>query len=98
MLRSVGLTPRGFNKILFFESLFFGFKSLLYALTVSLGIVLLIDKTATNVMDFGYIIWPVKSIIISIIGVFIIVLLTMLYSASKIKKDNILETIREENI
>lgn len=98
MLRSVGLTPRGFNKILFFESLFFGFKSLLYALPVSLGIVLLIDKTATNVMDFGYIIWPVKSIIISIIGVFIIVLLTMLYSASKIKKDNILETIREENI
>lgn len=86
------------NKILFFESLFFGFKSLLYALPVSLGIVLLIDKTATNVMDFGYIIWPVKSIIISIIGVFIIVLLTMLYSASKIKKDNILETIREENI
>ena len=56
--------------------------------SVSLGIVLLIDKTATNVMDFGYIIWPVKSIIISIIGVFIIVLLTMLYSASKIKKDN----------
>ena len=98
MLRSVGLTPRGFNKILFFESLFFGFKSLLYALPVSLGIVLLIDKTATNVMDFGYIIWPVKSIIISITGVFIIVLLTMLYSASKIKKDNILETIREENI
>ena len=98
MLRSVGLTPRGFNKILFLESLFFGFKSLLYALPVSLGIVLLIDKTATNVMDFGYIIWPVKSIIISIIGVFIIVLLTMLYSASKIKKDNILETIREENI
>ena len=98
MLRSVGLTPKGFNKILFFESLFFGFKSLLYALPVSLGIVLLIDKTATNVMDFGYIIWPVKSIIISIIGVFIIVLLTMLYSASKIKKDNILETIREENI
>lgn len=86
------------NKILFFESLFFGFKSLLYALPVSLGIVLLIDKTAKNVMDFGYIIWPVKSIIISIIGVFIIVLLTMLYSASKIKKDNILETIREENI
>lgn len=98
MLRSVGLTPKGFNKILFFESLFFGFKSLLYAIPVSLALVLLIHSAMANVIDFGNILIPYKSIIISIIGVFILVLVTMMYSSKKIKKENILETIREENI
>ena len=41
---------------------------------------------------------PVMQMIYAIIGVFIIVLLTMLYASRKIKKDNILEAIREENI
>ena len=37
-------------------------------------------------------------IILSIVSVFVIVLLTMMYSTSKIKKHNIIEQIREENI
>ena len=41
---------------------------------------------------------PTKSIIISTLGVFIIVLITMFYSVKKIKHENILEAIREENI
>ena len=42
VLRSIGLTNRGFNKILFFESLFFGMKSLIFAIPVSIGIMLLL--------------------------------------------------------
>lgn len=97
MLRSVGLTPRGFNKILFFESLFFGFKSLLYGIPVSIGINVLISLSLTNVFDTSIII-PWGSILVSIIGVFIIVLIAMWYSASRVKKENILEALREENI
>ena len=41
---------------------------------------------------------PFESIIVAVIGVFIIVIVTMLYASSKIKKENILEAIREENI
>ena len=97
MLRSVGLTPRGFNKILFFESLFFGLKSLLYGIPVSIGINVLISLSLTNVFDTSIII-PWESILISILGVFIIVLIAMWYSASRVKKENILEALREENI
>lgn len=98
VLRSVGLTNRGFNKILFFESLFFGMKSLIFAIPVSIGITVLIHYTLADMVSISTIIIPWKYIIISIVSVFVIVLLTMMYSTSKIKKHNIIEQIREENI
>ena len=98
VLRSVGLTNRGFNKILFFESLFFGMKSLIFAIPVSIGITVLIHYALTDMVSISTIIIPWKYIIISIVSVFVIVLLTMMYSTSKIKKHNIIEQIREENI
>lgn len=98
VLRSVGLTNRGFNKILFFESLFFGMKSLIFAIPVSIGITVLIHYALADMVSISTIIIPWKYIIISIVSVFVIVLLTMMYSTSKIKKHNIIEQIREENI
>ena len=98
VLRSIGLTNRGFNKILFFESLFFGMKSLLFAIPVSIGVTILIHYSLADMMSISTIIIPWKYIIISIVSVFVIVLLTMMYSTSKIKKHNIIEQIREENI
>lgn len=98
VLRSIGLTNRGFNKILFFESLFFGMKSLIFAIPVSIGVTVLIHYALADMMSISTIIIPWKYIIISIVSVFVIVLLTMMYSTSKIKKHNIIEQIREENI
>lgn len=98
VLRSIGLTRKGFNKILFFESLFFGLKSLIYAIPVSLGVTIIIHYTLADMMSINSIVIPWKAIIISIVSVFVIVLLTMMYSTSKIKKHNIIEQIREENI
>lgn len=98
VLRSIGLTRKGFNKILFFESLFFGLKSLIYAIPVSLGVTIIIYYALADMMSINSIVIPWKAIIISIVSVFVIVLLTMMYSTSKIKKHNIIEQIREENI
>ncbi len=98
MLRSVGLTPHGFNKILYFESIIFGLKSLLYAIPVSIVLVVLVHISMSNIVDFNHLMLPIKSIIIATFGVFVIVLITMMYAASKVKRENILEAIREENI
>lgn len=98
ILRSIGLTRKGFNKILFFESLFFGLKSLIYAIPVSLGVTIIIHYALADIMSINSIVIPWKAITISIVSVFVIVLLTMMYSTSKIKKHNIIEQIREENI
>ena len=98
MLRSMGLTRHGFNKMLLCESLFFGLKSLLYALPVSFVIVFYLNDMSKSIVTFNETIIPWNSIIIATIGVFVIVLISVMYSTRKIKKENILEAIREENI
>lgn len=98
MLRSMGLTPKGFNKILAFESIFVGMKSLLYGIPVSIGVVYLLYKSFGGIADGGGFVIPWNSIVVATIAVFIIVFITMMYASSKIKHENILEAIREENI
>lgn len=98
MLRSMGLSGHGFNKILFFESIFFGLKSLLYALPVSMGVIYLLYQSFKRMTDFDMMLVPYGSILVAVIGVFIIIIISTLYATRKIRKENILEAIREENI
>jgi len=97
ILRSCGLTPKGFTKMLIYESIFYGLKALMYALPVSFLIMLLIYNTIQEVTTFLFII-PYKEILIAIIFVFLITFITMIYSTRKIKKENIIDAIRDENI
>lgn len=98
MLRSMGLSPKGFNKVLYFESFFVGMKALLYGIPVSLFVTYLIYCNVDSIVSFDQILIPVKSILLAIFGVFIIVLISMMYASRKIKKENILDALREENI
>ena len=97
MLRSVGLTPSGFNKMIIFECLLFGLKSLIYGISVSLIITYLFHLSFNKMVKTSLMI-PYTSIIIAILGIFIIVLMTMWYATKKIKKENILDIIRKESI
>ena len=98
MLRSVGLSPKGFQKMIFFESLFFGLKSLLYALPVSFIFIFLISRSMGYSFQFGGILIPWGAIFVAIVGVFLLILITMMYSTRKIKKENILTSLQDENI
>ena len=97
MLRSIGLTPKEFNKMIIFECLLFGLKSLIYGISVSLVITYLFHLSFNKMAKTSLII-PYTSIIIAILGVFIIVLITMWYATKQIKKENILDIIRKESI
>ena len=48
----------------------------------------LINLSTGGLYDFGHIIVPYKAILIAVLGVFILILMTTLYSARKIKKEN----------
>lgn len=98
VLRSVGLTPKGFNKMLCYESVFYGLKALLIGLPISFVIIVLFHFIFMNVVSFTHILFPWKAIIIAIVAVFLITFITMMYATHKIKKENILDAIREENI
>lgn len=98
VLRSIGLTTGGFNRMLLFECFFFGMKSLLYSLPVSAILILVINHVMEGISDAGEIMWPVSSIIGVIFIVFFIILITTMYATRKIKHENIMDAIREENI
>lgn len=97
MLRSMGLTPKGFNKMIIFESVYFGFKSLLIGIPIGLLFTLILHNITNGLVTSKFLI-PYESIFIAIFVVFAVVLLTMRYATNKIKHDNILDAIREENI
>lgn len=96
-LKSIGMTTKEFNKMIKLESLLYGLKSLLIGIPIGLLGSFCIYQAFKNSVDFGYRL-PWISILISIVFVFIIVGATMKYSLSKINKQNIIETIRQDNI
>lgn len=97
MLKSVGMTPKGFNKMINYESIFYGIKSLLYGLPISIVIMYLIHRSMMNSFSYGFKL-PWLSILYVIVAVFIIVSSAMLYSSSKVKKENIIDALKQENI
>ena len=99
MLKSVGMTPRGFGRMINYESVFYGLKALAYGLPLSLLVTWLFYRLAGRsfVMPF-WSIFPWKAFLITAVGVFLVVGVTMLYSSSKIKKQNIIDSLKEENI
>lgn len=97
MLKSVGMTPKGFNKMLNYESIFYGMKALLYGLPISLVIMYLMYRSFSNSFAYRFNL-PWVSLLVTVLGVFIIVGVTMLYSSSKVKKENIIDALKQENI
>lgn len=97
MLRSVGLTPNGFHKMLCYESIFYGLKALTYGLPLSILVMFAMHRSIGYTFDYAFQL-PWRSIVFVIIMIFLIVTATMLYAISKIKKENIIDSIKQENI
>lgn len=97
MLKSVGITPKGFSKMLNYESIFYGVKALLYGLPISFLVMYLIHRALLTSFNFAFTV-PLGSIYIVIVSVFIIVGMSMLYSSSKVRKENIIDALKQEII
>lgn len=97
MLKSIGMSSKEFNKMIRLESIMYGTKSLLIGIPLGILGSYEIYKGFAQGIDLGYSL-PYSAIAISIIFVFIIVGITMKYSLNKINKQNIIETIRNDNI
>ena len=97
MLKSIGMTKKEFNRMVNLETIFYSVKALLYGIILGLIASYAIYKAFANSLDFGFI-WPSGALIISVVFVFIIVFIIMRFAISKINKQNIIETIRKENV
>jgi len=97
MLKSVGLTPQGFNKMINYESIFYGLKALLYGLPIAIVVTMLLYNGFGNMFEFTFFL-PWKEIIACVIGVYVIIFITMLHASSKLKHENIIDALKEENL
>lgn len=97
MLKSIGMTKREFNRMIRLESLFYGVKSLIIGIPLGLLAGLGIFKAFSINLATDFVV-PYTAIAISIVFVFAVVWLIMRFSISKVQKQNIIETIRNDNI
>ena len=97
MLRSVGMEEKGMRKMLNFECVLYGTKALIYGLPVAVAVTYLIYRTVLNGIDVTFTI-PWKAVAIAVFSVFAVVFSTMMYSMKKLKNDNPVETLKNENL
>jgi len=95
MLRSVGMTPQSFNRMIRFESVFYGLKALFYGLPLSAIIGWVLFDFQADAFDVGFSL-PWVNYGVSIVLIFLIVGSTMLYSSAKIKNENIIDALKTE--
>ena len=95
MLRSTGMSDRSFRKMMDFECLFYGFRALIIGLPLSALISWLIYKAMFRENDISFTL-PWSAMLISIFSVLFIVFITMLYVTSKIRKENIIDALRDD--
>lgn len=95
MLQSVGMSPKGFNRMMRFECIFYGLKALLYGLPVSFALMYLMYRSILIGVDVSFMV-PWSSVIVSVFSVFLVVFVTMLYATHKIRKENIIDSLKTE--
>lgn len=97
MLRSIGMTHRGMNRMMNFECILYGTRSLLIGLPLAIAFTYLTYMAVMDALDFPFTL-PWLSVVIAVLCVFIVVFASMLYSTGKIKRDNPIDALRDENI
>ena len=98
MLRSVGLAYNGIKRMMIYECLLYGVRSIIFAAPVSIYLSYLIYEAYGGSGEFAFNFFiPWYAIVISVVGVFAVVGASMAYSVSKIREDNLIDELKEEN-
>ena len=97
MLRSVGMSQKGFNRMMNYECLLYGSKALLYGLPVSCGVTYLIYLAISDGFDTTFRL-PWAAMGIATLSVFLVVFVTMMYAMSKLKKEDPIQVLKNENL
>lgn len=101
MLRSVGMTNSEFHYMVRMESLLYGMRALLIGLPIGVALsyliyyVLVVRSGEAVVIPFRL---PVAAMLLATAAVFLLLTCIMQFSVKMIGKQNVVETIRNENI
>ena len=95
MLRSVGMTRKEFTRMIRVEGLIYSLRSLVIGIPIGVLLSWLIYVAIRSRVDYGYTV-PWMAILISAVVVILIVSFIMWNSMRRIRKQNIIETIRKQ--
>ncbi len=97
MLRSVGMTQKGFRQMMNYECLLYGGKALLWGLPAAFGVTYLIHLAINQGYETAFQL-PWGAVAIAVCSVFSVVFVTMVYAMQKIRRENPIDALRNENM
>ncbi|WP_418571283.1 ABC transporter permease, partial [Intestinibacter bartlettii] len=97
VIKSIGVTPQGFKKMIYMESILYGILSLLYGIPIGICMNVLMNKILEGVITVQTLI-PYKAILICVVAIFIITFIASYIPLKKISKQNIIDNIRQDSI
>lgn len=97
MLRSIGLGERGFRRMMNYECVIYGLKGLMWGLPAAFLMTFVIWQVAGSTFDTGFYV-PWTSVAIAVGSVFAVVFATMLYASAKLRQDNTVDAMKNENL
>lgn len=97
MLRSVGMTQKDFYKMMNYECLLYGSRALIYGLPAACGVTWLIYRAMLEGYEAAFRL-PWAAMGIAAFSVFLVVFVTMMYAMSKLKQEDPIQALKNENI
>lgn len=95
MLRSVGMTQKGFRRMMGCECLIYGLRSIFYGVAISAGTSFLVYRSTSFGVLYPYslpwLYWGIAAA-----AVLAVVAGTMVYSMRRMKRDNIIDVLKRE--
>jgi len=97
MLQSVGMTKGGFNRMLCYECLVYGFRGLFFGLLSSTVVTYIIWRLVSDSLEIEFYL-PWISVLLAVFSVFAVVFASMLYATQRLRHENPIENLRSEVI
>ena len=96
MLRSVGMTRGGLNRMMNYECLLYGFRALAFGVPLSGLMTVLIYEAVGQAVSSSFQV-PWSAVAVAVCSIFAVVFSTMLYAMGRIKRENPIDALKNEN-
>lgn len=97
VFRSIGMTSREFNKMIKLESVLIGLKTMIYSVPIAMIVCLFLYNIINLEANIEFHL-PFIPILIALIFVSLLIYTMMKYCLNKVNNQNMIETIRNDNI
>lgn len=101
MVRSVGMSDRDFRRMMNCECVFYGLRTLLISIPLAgfcswlVYMGMFVGSSAEDAAGIRFL-FPWTNIGISLCGVFLVIFVTTLYTVNRIRKENIIDALRDD--